>query len=310
MPESSELIKKFIETISHEPPKLELRGIRMELRSLVHRLTEQQEMLVSIRQEFDREKRRQASLKYQPPINPKPRLSRTLLKMRDELQSELRQVHNLKNSLERIISESKREHAKFIREKKNFMMDQENVKRRLTDLVEKNPEAATKSRAFSPVLTFKLNSDLYCIDANLVLEIIRGQMISITAQPGFVEGMLNYHGTPIPVLSLKARLGLGDSTKHAFTMIVHSDYGPVGLAIDEACQVLNLSTDEITRSPVSLDRRRAPASEYVRGVWHLGSKQLTCLNVEEILNTIQLRRITAQIQKSIKHQALGVHVRG
>ena len=307
--QASQLAKKFIEFTTHELPNNELRGMKTELRLLIHQVTEQREMLASIRREMNREKRR----RHTPPwkcgmlAKQERQAPRNILRMRDELQSELRQLHILKNSLERLTAETKREYARFKREKQNFIRVQKGAKRTINDYAierTKNAEknASIKTPSVVPILSFSLNGELYGMSASLVLEIIRGQITSIVGKPSYVAGLMKHHGIPIPVLNLKTRLGLSDSSKSEITIVVQSVYGPIGLTVDEACDVLNLSTEKITKPSIKPSRL---ACEYIVGVSDLGANKITCLNVEKILKTIQLPRITTQTRKMIANQTFG-----
>jgi purine-binding chemotaxis protein CheW len=98
------------------------------------------------------------------------------------------------------------------------------------------------------VLTFRLDGREHGLSVADVVEVVR--MVEITPLPEgprWVAGVLNYRGRVIPVIDLRARLGLPCRAPSLSTPLIVVDAGPrlAALLVDEADEVLALSADEV-----------------------------------------------------------------
>lgn len=98
------------------------------------------------------------------------------------------------------------------------------------------------------LITFQLGGQTYALPIEPVVQIV--EMVSVTTIPNVkqtVEGVINYHGTIIPVINLGRQLGLGDVSLGLETHLVILLSGPrtVGLMVDRVLQVLSLPGNQI-----------------------------------------------------------------
>lgn len=114
--------------------------------------------------------------------------------------------------------------------------------------------------SLSHVLVFKAESREYALPVRAVVEAVR--MVEITPlpeAPSWVDGVLNFRGRVLPVLDLRARLGIPRRERDLSTPIVitAAESGLFGLVADELVEVLSLSSDQI--DDASLESSGTPA---------------------------------------------------
>ena len=95
-----------------------------------------------------------------------------------------------------------------------------------------------------------------------------------------VEGVVNLRGRLVPVMSLRARMGIhGDwSREDARTVIVASESGAVGLVVDDVREVVDIDP----RRYASLRRRADPPDPLV-GTFRLDGQRLGLLDISGLL---------------------------
>lgn len=113
---------------------------------------------------------------------------------------------------------------------------------------------------FSPgrFLSFNLAEELYAINVNQVLEIIRLQPVTpVPNKPDYVKGIMNLRGKVIPVVDMRLKFRLGKDTVTERPQIVivvevtHPEQGPAsaGLIVDAVDEVTFISDAEVESHP-------------------------------------------------------------
>ncbi|WP_296970528.1 chemotaxis protein CheW [Tepidanaerobacter sp. EBM-38] len=141
---------------------------------------------------------------------------------------------------------------------------------------------------------FKLGDEDYGIDILQVKTIERMMPITrIPKAPQFVEGVINLRGEIVPVIDLKKRfdLPLSETTDSTRIIIVSIDDITVGMIVDSATEVIQLSQDDIEPAPPitgSID------ANYLDGVGKIDGRLLILLNVAKLLKPQEISQL-AQI---------------
>ncbi len=136
-------------------------------------------------------------------------------------------------------------------------------------------------------LTFKLGNEEYGLDILKIRE-IDGMMdvTRVPRTPDFVRGVVNLRGRVIPVVDLRRRFGLDESpdTDKTCIMVVQlsrGDHGmPMGIIVDEVCEVLDLTADQISGTPevgVSCE------SDFITGLAKLSERVIILLDIDAVL---------------------------
>src|SRR5690606_11591803 len=116
------------------------------------------------------------------------------------------------------------------------------------------------------LISFRIDSQEFCLDIMAVRE-IRGWTVAtpLPHSPSYVRGVINLRGAVLPILDLKARLGLGVSEPSARSVIivVHIGSRLVGLLVDGVSEILAANRAMIQPTPnVGCDT----VSRFVRGI--------------------------------------------
>lgn len=118
------------------------------------------------------------------------------------------------------------------------------------------PEASTRranSRADGKYLTFALGEEEYGIPVLCVKEIVG--LLPITRVPNLpsqVSGVVNLRGKVVPVVDLRAKLGMPplEPTRRTCIVVVRpTATAMLGLLVDSVLEVLPIPPEEMDRSP-------------------------------------------------------------
>ena len=139
---------------------------------------------------------------------------------------------------------------------------------------------------------FNLGDEKYGVDILQVKTIERMMPITrVPKAPKFVEGVINLRGEIVPVIDLKKRFDLppSETTDNTRIIIVTVDDMTVGMIVDSATEVVQLSQDEIEPAPSitgSID------SDYLDGVGKIDGKLLILLNVAKLLKPQEINQLS------------------
>jgi purine-binding chemotaxis protein CheW len=140
--------------------------------------------------------------------------------------------------------------------------------------------------------TFILGREEYGVEVRLVQEIIRVTPITrVPRTPGFIKGVINLRGRVIPVIDLKAKLGLGEvetGSKKARIVVANLDGRLFGLLVDAASQVQKIpgsAVEPVPEEVVEVD------SNSLRGVAKLEGRLVILMDLKRAL-AAELRETT------------------
>jgi purine-binding chemotaxis protein CheW len=98
------------------------------------------------------------------------------------------------------------------------------------------------------LVTFQLDRQIYALPIESIQQVI--EMVTITPIPqvrASVEGVINFHGTAVPVINLRQHLGMGKTPMllHTPILMIYISKRLVGLIVDEVQAVLELTYDQV-----------------------------------------------------------------
>jgi len=103
------------------------------------------------------------------------------------------------------------------------------------------------------LVVFRIAGEEYCLSVDAVQEIIRvpDELIRVPKSLAFVEGLVNLRGAVLPVIDLRARLGLTRSERGDLQRIVVVIVGGVrtGFVVDSVVEVLKLERGSLEQAP-------------------------------------------------------------
>ena len=133
-------------------------------------------------------------------------------------------------------------------------------------------------------VTFRIAAETYALPVTAVLEILRVEGITrVPHAPPSVRGITNMRGRVLPVMDLRARLGLGDATivTASRIMVVASLGRSIGLLVDSVEQVARLDRLRFQAPPRDV---MTEESTYIVGVYQLDDRPMFLLDVDRVLH--------------------------
>lgn len=136
------------------------------------------------------------------------------------------------------------------------------------------------------VVLFRVGGHEFAFDVFQVERILRfDEPVPLPEAPDFLEGVLPYGGTTIPVVDLRKRLGT-DAERREETRIIVLEWadGRIALVVDAVTEVSSVPADRAV-PPQGYVRGLAP--RYVTGILSLGTRTIVLLNPIEILTSTE-----------------------
>ena len=143
-------------------------------------------------------------------------------------------------------------------------------------------------------ITFLATGQEFAADIMTIRE-IRGwtDTTALPHVPDYVRGIINLRGMVLPVIDLKARLGLGQteaSAKHVI-IVVNSGERTVGLLVDAVSDILTVTKNEIQSVP---DVMREEQNDYVEGIAVLDGRMVTLLGMGKLTSSFNIEPVQEQ----------------
>ena len=118
---------------------------------------------------------------------------------------------------------------------------------------------------------FNLNDQLFGAEASQVFQIIRYQEPSkMPKMPRFIEGIINYRDTVLPVINLAKRFDLGDMDITKKTKILVTKLGEkyAGFIVSDVMEIMRFEEDEVEMAPSAVN---VGTASYLRKIGKKGS---------------------------------------
>lgn len=133
------------------------------------------------------------------------------------------------------------------------------------------------------VLIFSINGESYATDI-MEVERILGyeETTKLPDSPRFIEGVINYEGNILPVISLTRRFNLPEGDKKDETKIIVTKQAgdKVGIIVDLVSEVRDISEKNIELPP---DIVAGISQRYIKGLIKIDGKIIIFLNLGAIL---------------------------
>jgi purine-binding chemotaxis protein CheW len=139
---------------------------------------------------------------------------------------------------------------------------------------------------------FKVGPQEFALNIFQVERILRYQKpATLPKAPDFLEGVVQYHGTVVPVIDLRKRLSLEarirDETR---LMVLELESQRVGVLVDQVVEVTRVDTSTITPPPPMV---RGLAAEYITGIIARPGRTIVVLNAARLLSSSERLALAA-----------------
>lgn len=141
------------------------------------------------------------------------------------------------------------------------------------------------------VLIFSVGSNYYATDI-MEIERILGyeEPTNLPDSPEFLEGVMNYEGNILPVISLNKKFQIESKEKSADTKIIvakQDDY-KTGIIVDLVLEVKDVKKENIEEAPEIVG---GISKRYIKGLIKIDKKIIIFLNLAAILTEDERRQM-------------------
>ncbi|MDQ0161757.1 chemotaxis protein CheW [Bacillus alveayuensis] len=133
------------------------------------------------------------------------------------------------------------------------------------------------------VIVFQLQEKDYGIFVQEVKSIEKVSHITrVPGTPKFIKGVINLRGVVTPIIDLRTRLQIPEADTNEQTRIIISckDEIDVGLVVDAAHDVIDITEDQIEPAPEVVG---GVESKFIKGVTKVGKRIIMLLDLEHVL---------------------------
>jgi purine-binding chemotaxis protein CheW len=138
------------------------------------------------------------------------------------------------------------------------------------------------------LISFRVDKQEFCLDIMAVRE-IRGwtQATPLPHSPSYVRGVINLRGAVLPIIDLKARLGLGVSepTPRSVIIVVQVGGRLVGLLVDAVSEILATSRAAIQPTP---NVACSTVAQFIRGIIALEGRMVSWIALDHVMPAADL----------------------
>src|SRR5437660_1210533 len=116
--------------------------------------------------------------------------------------------------------------------------------------------------------------------------------------PDFLEGVLRYQGSAVPLVDLRKRLGApAPHREETRTVILEWEGAKLGVVVDAVTEVLQVAASEVTAPPNIV---KGLAAEYIAGIVVKDGRTVIALNTARLLNSKEQLAIEGVIKETAK----------
>lgn len=135
------------------------------------------------------------------------------------------------------------------------------------------------------LVTFRLGADIFAADVLSVERVLRFTAPnSVPDVPHWIEGVLSYRDTVIPVVDMRHRIELPDAEITAETriLVLAAADGWVGAIVDAVQEVAVVPAASVAPPPPLF---KGLSEQFVRGIARIGEQVIVVLDVDRVLTS-------------------------
>ena len=136
------------------------------------------------------------------------------------------------------------------------------------------------------IVTFRVGPQEFALDILQVERILRYEKPAVLPKaPVFLEGVISFAGSAVPVVDLRKRLELPAPIREETRLMVLSlDQQRIGVLVDEVREVLRVDSTEIAAPPPMV---RGLAATYIAGILQHAERTIVVLNALRLLSSTE-----------------------
>ena len=140
-------------------------------------------------------------------------------------------------------------------------------------------ENKNKEKEVKQYIVVQIGSEKYGIDISYVDNIVR-----VPKAQEYFKGIINLRGEIVPVMSIRLKMGLEDDTFTSASRIIIlkiEDKGALGVIVDEVCEVVNLSEDQIENNNINSNHVK---DTFINGIGTSGDQLISLFEINAIVD--------------------------
>ena len=151
------------------------------------------------------------------------------------------------------------------------------------------------------LVTFRIAGQDFAFNIFQVERILRYDTPApLPKAPDFLEGILQYQGTAVPLIDLRKRLGAPAPLREETRIVVLQwDGSKLGIVVDAVTEVLQLLATEVTAPPTIV---KGLAAEYITGLIVKDGRTIIVLNTGRLLNSQEKLALETAVQPTGQEQ--------
>ena len=148
------------------------------------------------------------------------------------------------------------------------------------------------------VVVFSLNGQLFGAEASQVFQIIKYQEVTkVPRMPKFIEGILNYRDSVLPVINLARRFDMGELVinKKTKILVTKMEDKHAGFIVNDVTEIMKLSEEDIELAPNILNTE---TSVFLKKIGKKDNVLISIIDLEKVLNGNEIERLSVKLPKT------------
>lgn len=143
------------------------------------------------------------------------------------------------------------------------------------------------------VVVFDLKGQLFGAEASQVFQIIKySKPEKMPKMPNFIEGLLSYRDTVLPVINLAKRFDLGETVinKKTKILVTRIEDKYTGFIVSDVTEIIKLAEGDVSTTPTVMNKE---TEAFLSKVGRRGDKLISIMDLEKILSEAEIKKLSA-----------------
>jgi purine-binding chemotaxis protein CheW len=144
-------------------------------------------------------------------------------------------------------------------------------------------------------LTFKLDDEVFAVDISTVREVLEFTTVTKVPQtPEFMRGVINLRGSVVPVVDLRLKFGMSETSKTVNTCVIivevslDGESTVIGALADSVQEVFEFDADQIEPSPKIGTKLN---TDFIKGMGKRDEEFIIILDIDKVFSTDELAMV-------------------
>jgi purine-binding chemotaxis protein CheW len=142
------------------------------------------------------------------------------------------------------------------------------------------------------VVVFELKGQLFGAETSQVFQIIKyNEPEKMPKTPKFIDGILSYRDTVLPVINLAKRFDMGETAVTKKTKILVTRIGDkyAGFIVSDVTEIARFAEEDVSVTPSVMNRE---TEAYLSKVGRKGDKLISIVDLQKILSEAEIKKLS------------------